>query len=83
VFQQLDKESDGAFQATKNTIDAARKIIRNPSSMEALASAQKALSSAEAQQEQIFAKSSLNSEDLKNARTMWRVSSTLDDLHDK
>lgn len=81
VFQQLDSESDGAFQATKNKIDAAKKIIRNPSSMDALEHAQTSLTDGQAQLDKIFGASKLDPQNLQDARTLWRVSSTLDDLH--
>lgn len=81
VFQQLDEESNGAFQATKNKLDAARKIIRNPSSMDALEKAQASLADGEKQLDTIFSDSKLDPQDLQDARSMWRVSSTLDDLH--
>ncbi len=83
VFQQLDEESNGAFQATKNKIDAARKIIRNPTSMDALEKAQTSLTDGEKQLDTMFSDSKLDPQDLQDARSMWRVSSTLDDLHSR
>lgn len=80
VFEQLDKESEGAFQATKNKIEAARKIIRNPASPEAFESAQKSEADGEKQLASIFDNSSLDPKDLDSARSMWRISSTADKL---
>src|SRR5216683_241475 len=82
IFEKVDQESNGAFQAATNQIADARKIIRNPSSVDSLESAQTLLKNAQAKMDSVFQKSSLNPEDLANARDSWRKAATLDELHD-
>jgi hypothetical protein len=83
VFNQLRKESNGLFDIAKNQADNARKVLRNPATVDAAEAAQKSLEDAHAKMEQVFAVSKTNPEDLAKARSSWRQASTLEELHDR
>jgi hypothetical protein len=83
VFQKLDELSGGGFQAAKNELDSANKIIRRATSIEDLKGAEKAAEAAKGKIDQIFANAGgkVSAEDLQNARSAWRSKIVLEQLH--
>lgn len=85
VFQKLDEISEGGFQAAKNELDSANKIIRKATSIDDLKAAEKAAAEAQGKIDAIFKNSEgkVSPDDLQNARSAWRSKRVLEQLHSK
>jgi hypothetical protein len=82
VYQTLDKESGGRFTALRNQIQAANKIMFEPTSMDAYEGAIQSKKEAEEEVQTIFNRStSVNRKELTAANAGWRTASILDTIH--
>lgn len=83
VFQRLDELSDNEYSGLKGQMDAARKVMRSPSSYEAQIDAQSKFNDAQNRIDKLFTKygDQVGAEDLKNAQSAWKTSKVLDKIH--
>jgi hypothetical protein len=92
IFQKLDDISGGGYQAARNTMDRASKVIRRATSMADMQEADKAYNDAAKEIDGILTKaramqtvnaggSPLSSADLDNARSAWRAMKVQEQLH--